>query len=289
MVRQAPLGHDRAAPADNARDAVCSQWHVGQAYAGVNGEIIHALFALFNKRIAIDLPGELDGIAVAFLQRLIDWHGTDGHRRVAQDPLARGVDVAAGGQVHDGVCTPPGGPHHLFHLLLNGRRDGGVADVCVDLHQEVATDNHRLQLGVVDVGGDDGAAAGHLRAHELRADVLRNRGAEAFTIGQRHARPLQHGLAAHVLAMRHVNHLIGNDTSARALKLGEGLAGQAAIRGGLMRKVAREMAACDVTVVLGLYGAAFVLLDGAFLDPGVANARKAALHVDVGSCVGVGT
>ena len=44
-----------------------------------------------------------------------------------------------------------------------------VADVGVDLDQEVAADGHRLQLGVVDVGRDDGAAAGDLVADELRA------------------------------------------------------------------------------------------------------------------------
>ena len=45
--------------------------------------------------------------------------------------------------------------------------DGGVADVGVDLHQEVAADDHRLELEVVDVGRDDGAAARDLVADEL--------------------------------------------------------------------------------------------------------------------------
>ena len=46
-------------------------------------------------------------------------------------------------------------------------RHGGVADVGVDLHQEVAADDHRLELEVVDVGGNDGAAARDLVADEL--------------------------------------------------------------------------------------------------------------------------
>ena len=71
-------------------------------------------------------------------------------------------DVAPGGQVHDRVCAPLGGPEHLFHFLLNGGGHCRVADVGVDLDQEIAANDHRLGLGVVDVGGDDGAAAGHL-------------------------------------------------------------------------------------------------------------------------------
>ena len=47
-------------------------------------------------------------------------------------------------------------------------RDGRVADVGVDLHLEVAADDHRLELGVIDVGGDDRPAARHLAAHEAR-------------------------------------------------------------------------------------------------------------------------
>src|SRR5205807_2613577 len=42
-----------------------------------------------------------------------------------------------------------------------------IADVGVDLHQEVSADDHGLGLGVVDVGGDDGPAPGDLVADEL--------------------------------------------------------------------------------------------------------------------------
>ena len=52
---------------------------------------------------------------------------------------------------------------------------GRVADVGVDLHVEVAADDHRLELGVVDVGGDDGAAARDLAPHELGRHPLAER------------------------------------------------------------------------------------------------------------------
>lgn len=47
--------------------------------------------------------------------------------------------------------------------------------------EEVAADNHRFRLRVVDVGGDDGASGGHFIANKLGGDVFRKVGAEAFT------------------------------------------------------------------------------------------------------------
>src|SRR5690606_20783582 len=92
------------------------------------------------------------------------------------------VDVAAGGEVHDGVAAPADRPDHLVDLVGDGGEHGGVADVGVDLDQEVAADGHRLQLGVVDVGRDDGAAAGHFLADELGGDEVGDGGAEVLAV-----------------------------------------------------------------------------------------------------------
>ncbi len=172
VMGQAPLGHDGAAAGDDAGDALGGERHVVQAHAGVDGEVVHALLGLLDQGVAEHLPGEVLGLAVDLLQRLVDRHGADGHGGVAQDPLAGFVDVLAGGQIHQGVAAPAGRPHHLLDLLLDGGGDGGVADVGVDLHPEVAPDDHGLELRVVDVGGDDGAAAGDFLAHELGRDLL---------------------------------------------------------------------------------------------------------------------
>ena len=263
--------------------------HVGQAHAGVDGEIVDPLLALLDQRVAIDFPGELDGVAVALLQRLVDRHGADRHRRIAQDPLARVVDVAAGGEVHDGVAAPADRPHHLLHLLLHGRGDGRVADIGVDLHQEVAADDHRLKLGVIDVGRDDGAAARDLVAHELRRDVLRDGGAEALAVSDGGLGACKRRRAAEVLAMRDVDHLLGDDAGLRELVLRHRLARQPAQRHRLVREIARQVLARDVAVVLRLDVAAGVLLDAAALaHPGLADARQALFHVDGGVRVGVG-
>ena len=95
--------------------------------------------------------------------------GTGG---VPQNPLARLVDVTARRQVHDRVSTPEGGPSQLVDFLGDRRGDGGVSDVGVDLHEEVPADDHRLELRMVDVGGNDRPPARHLRPHELRRKTL---------------------------------------------------------------------------------------------------------------------
>ena len=65
VARQAPLRHDRAAARHDAGDAVRGERHVGEPHAGVDGEIVDALFALLDQRVLVDLPVELDRIAVA--------------------------------------------------------------------------------------------------------------------------------------------------------------------------------------------------------------------------------
>ena len=117
VMRQAPLRHDRAAARDDAGDAVGGEVDVGQPHAGVDGEIVDALFALLDQRVPVELPGQLDRIAVALLQRLIDRHGADRDRRVAQDPFAGGVDVAARSRGPSRCRRPSGSPTPSCRLL----------------------------------------------------------------------------------------------------------------------------------------------------------------------------
>ncbi len=77
-----------------------------------------------------------------------------------------------GRQVHHRVGAPQRRPAQLLDFVLDRRADRRVADVGVDLHLEVAADDHRLELGVIDVGRDDGPAAGDLVADEVGAEAL---------------------------------------------------------------------------------------------------------------------
>ena len=143
----------------------------------MDGEVVHALLGLLDERVAVDLPAQLLDAPVYLLQRLIEGDGADGHGAIAQDPLARLVDMAACGEVHDGVGAPAGRPDGLLYLLGDAAGDGGVADVGIDLTEEVAADDHGLALGVVDVRWEDGAAAGQLLSDELCRHQLRQHGA----------------------------------------------------------------------------------------------------------------
>jgi hypothetical protein len=211
----------------------------GQADAGVDGEVVHSLFGLLDQGVAIDLPGQVLSDAAHLLERLVDRNGTDRHRRVAHDPVASGVDVASGGEVHHVVRTPADRPDQFLDLLLDGGRHRGIADVRVDLDGEVAPDRHRLDFRMVDVGRNDGAAASDFGAHELGCDQFGNAGAHRvaaqppFAVGI--AQVFAHPFALAVLAQRHVFHLRGDDAASRVVHLGHVEAGLGAARRPLKR------------------------------------------------------
>ncbi len=177
-MREAPLGHDRAAARHDAGQALRRHRNERQPHTGVNREVVDTLLGLLDQRVAKDLPRQLFGLAVDFFERLIDRHRADRHRRVAQNPLARLVNVLAGRQIHHRVRAPANRPRHLLDFFADRRRDRGVADVGVDLHQKVAADDHRLGFRMIDVGRNDRAAARDFVADELGCDRLRQRCAE---------------------------------------------------------------------------------------------------------------
>src|SRR5690606_8230835 len=117
---------DGATTGHDAGHALRGQRHVAQQHAGVDGEVVDALLGLFDQRVAIDLPGQVFGDAIDFLQRLIDGHGANGQHGITDDPLAGLVDVLARGQVHHGVRAPVGGPGELLDLFLDGVCEGVV-------------------------------------------------------------------------------------------------------------------------------------------------------------------
>ena len=62
----------------------------------VYGEVVYALFALFNQGIAVELPREVFHFAVHFLHCLINGNRTYGNRTVADNPFAGFVDIFSG-------------------------------------------------------------------------------------------------------------------------------------------------------------------------------------------------
>jgi hypothetical protein len=184
----------------------------------MDGEIVDALLGLLDQRVAKHFPRELLGLAVDFLEGLVNRHRADRHRRIADDPFARLVDVLAGRQVHHGVAAPARRPRHLLDFLGDRARQRRVADIGVDLHEEVAPDDHGLRFRMIDVRRNDRAAARDFVAHEFRRHHRGNRRAE--TLARVLARDeLGQAFAPLRFADRDVFHFGRDDAFARVMHL----------------------------------------------------------------------
>ena len=178
MVSEAPFRHDRSTARNDPGHTFRRERNERQPHARVDREVVHALLGLLDQRVAEDLPSEILGFPVHLLESLVDRHRTNGNGRVTDDPLARLVDVLPRGKIHHGVATPADRPSHLLNFFSDPRSHRRVADIGVDFHQEVAANDHRLGLRVIDVRRDDGAAARHFLADKLRRDGFRDRSSE---------------------------------------------------------------------------------------------------------------
>ena len=249
-------------------------------------EIVDALLRLLDQRVAIDFPCEFLGDAIDLFKCLIDRHRADRHRRIADDPFARVVNVAARGEVHDIVRAPADRPHHLVDFFRDRGGDGGIADIGIDLHEEIAADNHRLEFRMIDIRGDDGPAGGDFGAHEFRRDEFGDIGAEALALGNLVGGIFERRLAAHILALGDERHFGGDDTGLRKLILRDGSARQTAARTVHDRESAGEMFLAGIAIVFGLHLAPVIKLrTAARLDPCLAVTDEAFLDVDL--CRGV--
>ena len=160
-----PLRQDGAAPADDSGDAAGHHGHILDQHAGVHGEVVHTLLGLLLDDLEIHIDVQVLEPLHA-VQRLIDRHRADGHRRVAQDGLANLRDVAAGREIHHRIGAEADRGMKLGEFLVDVRGHGGVADIGVDLAAGRDADRHRLELGMVDIRRDDEAAGGDLGADQ---------------------------------------------------------------------------------------------------------------------------
>src|SRR5208282_2388084 len=145
------------------------------------------------------------------------------------------MDVLAGRQVHHRIGSPPRRPDHLVDLFGHRRGDRRVTDVGIYLHQKIAADDHRLELWMIYVCRNDGAATRNLVSDELRSDplldlraprhtrVLRPDLAAGAVVGQR-------PLAGAVLPDRDKLHLRGDLAIPRIVHLSRAPAGPGAPR-----------------------------------------------------------
>ena len=142
---------------------------------------------------------------------------------------------------------------------------------------------------MVDVAGDDGAAARDLGADELRRDEGGDFGAKAFAVGEGCFGTIELLLAAEVFALGDVDHLFRNDAGAGEFELRNLVAVEAAQRLVVRGEGLCGMRGADIAVVFRLDVAAFVLLDAAaLLHPGETIAGETGVDVDRHSRIGVG-
>ena len=208
VVVETPLAHDTTATAHDTAETAVGEMHVVATDAGMDGEVVNTLLALLDEGITEYLPVQILYLAVYLLQSLVDRHGSYRYRTVAHNPFTGFVDVVAGREVHQCIASPLARPYSLIYLFLDAGGSGRVTDVGIDLHEEVAADDHRFALRVVDVGRKNGTSAGNLITNILRGDM----GIDAQL------------LAVHVLADSHILHLWSDDARLGISHLGDVLA-----------------------------------------------------------------
>ena len=138
---------------------------------GMDGEIVDSLFCLFDQCVAVDFPTQVFYLPVHFFQCLVDGDCPHRDRTVADDPFAGFMNIVASRKIHQSVASPFATPYGFFDLFVDAGREGGIADVGVDLHQEFPADDHRFGFGVVDVCRDDGASGGNFFADKFGSDI----------------------------------------------------------------------------------------------------------------------
>jgi hypothetical protein len=186
-VMEHPLREQRSAARDDPDQPVLHERQVLAQHAGVDREVVDALARLVLERVEHGALVEL--LDPAAHDHRVDRHGADRNARVLDDRIARGVEVAARGEIHHRVGAPALGPVELLDLLVGAARYGRRAHVRVDLGGARSADRHRVEpvREVHLVRGDHHAARGHLVAHHLGREMglalrdalhLRRHGAE---------------------------------------------------------------------------------------------------------------
>ena len=126
------MRQDRAAPADDACDALRNQRQVLNQHAGVDGHVVDALRSLLFDYFKHDFGIQIFHPLYA-RDCFVNRHRANRHWRVAQNRLADFMYVAAGGKVHHGVGTIVNGCVQLLQFFVDFRRDRRVSNIRVDL------------------------------------------------------------------------------------------------------------------------------------------------------------
>jgi len=129
--------------------------------------LLGLLFDHFEHEVEAEIfrtPDARDGF--------VDRHGADGYWRGVDDGFANFRNVATSGKIHDRVGAVVHRVVQLLQFLVDVGAGRGVTDVRIDLALGGDPNGHRLQIAVMDVGGDDAAAARDFVADQLRLELF---------------------------------------------------------------------------------------------------------------------
>src|SRR5262249_41896109 len=110
---------------------------------GMDREVVDALPGLALDLLEDDLVAQ--GLERAADDHAVDRHGANGNRRMVDDGLAAGAQVAARRQVHQGVGAVALCPAQLLDLLVDAARDRRCPDVGVYFGGDHAPDAGRVE------------------------------------------------------------------------------------------------------------------------------------------------
>ena len=96
IVNDAPFCHNRPSARYDSGKSFAHQIGMSFQHAGVNGEIVHSLLALFDKCVAVNLPRQIFDFSIYFFKGLVDGDSSHGDRTVPDNPLTGFVYMVAG-------------------------------------------------------------------------------------------------------------------------------------------------------------------------------------------------
>src|SRR5260221_7432270 len=225
VMSETPLRHDGPSTRNDPGHSPSGEGNEPQQYAGMHCEVVDTLFGLLDQSVAVNFPSQFFCSATDFLERLIDWNGSDRNRTVPNDPFPRGVNVFSRRQIHHRICTPERGPTHLLDFFFDTVCNSRISDVPADLTQKIPPNDHWLGFRMIDVGRNNGTTPRHFVPHNFRGHVSLNHSFRRLTAMMAAVRFRLETFAAEGLPDCDVLHLWSNDAGSSVPELSHWMPG----------------------------------------------------------------
>src|SRR6266513_2776833 len=166
-----PVRHQRPAAAHNPGNPLAHQRDMLAQHTRVNRHVIHTLLGLLLDHFQHQPDGQVFRPPDPG-DRFIHRHRPHGHRRCANNRLSNHRDVPTSREVHHRIRAIVHGVMQLLQFLIDVRACRGISAICVDLTLRGDPDRHRLQVAVMDIGGNDAPPPRYLRSNQLRLQLF---------------------------------------------------------------------------------------------------------------------